>query len=73
LEQLVTQRVKQVPPTAADGAPRKRGTEGAVMVEFLAVFFPLFSFFLGLVQLMFLQTAARQDPRADRLSRTRRH
>jgi hypothetical protein len=27
------------------------------MVEFLAVFFPLFSFFLGLVQLMFIQTA----------------
>jgi len=37
---------------------KARGTEGAVYVEFLAVFFPLFSFFLGLVQLMFVHTAS---------------
>jgi Flp pilus assembly protein TadG len=35
----------------------KRGTEGAVLVEFLAVFLPLFAFFLGLVQFMFIQVA----------------
>jgi hypothetical protein len=28
------------------------------MVEFLAVFFPIFAFFLGLVQLIFIQTAS---------------
>jgi Flp pilus assembly protein TadG len=39
------------------GRARKRGTEGAVMVEFLAVFFPVFGFFLGLVQLMYVHTA----------------
>ena len=36
---------------------RRRGTEGAVLVEFLAVFMPLFTFFLGLVQLMYVHTA----------------
>lgn len=36
----------------------KRGDEGAVMVEFLAAFMPLFAFFLGLVQLIFIQTAS---------------
>ena len=36
---------------------RGRGTQGAVMVEFLAVFMPLFTFFLGLVQLMYVHTA----------------
>jgi Flp pilus assembly protein TadG len=35
----------------------KRGTEGAVMVEFMAVFFPLFGFFLGIMQLVFIHTA----------------
>jgi hypothetical protein len=34
------------------------GTRGAVYVEFLAVFFPIFSFFMGLVQYAFIQTAA---------------
>lgn len=36
----------------------KRGDEGAVMVEFLAAFMPIFAFFLGLVQLIFIQTAS---------------
>ena len=36
----------------------KRGDEGAVMVEFLAAFLPIFAFFLGLVQLVFIQTAS---------------
>lgn len=38
---------------------RKRmgGTEGAVLVEFLAVFLPMFAFFLGIVQFMFIQIA----------------
>jgi hypothetical protein len=36
----------------------KRGDEGAVMVEFLAAFMPIFAFFLGLVQLVFIQTAS---------------
>lgn len=35
-----------------------RSTKGAVMVEFLAVFMPIFAFFLGLVQLIFIQTAS---------------
>jgi Flp pilus assembly protein TadG len=35
-----------------------RATSGAVYVEFMAVFFPIFAFFLGLVQLMFIQTAS---------------
>lgn len=34
-----------------------RETRGAVLVEFLAVFMPLFAFFLGIVQLMFIQAA----------------
>ena len=37
--------------------PRK-GTRGAVYVEFLVVFLPLLSLFLGLVQLAFLQAAS---------------
>jgi Flp pilus assembly protein TadG len=35
-----------------------RDTRGAVYVEFLAVFMPLFIFFLSLVQLIFVQTAS---------------
>jgi Flp pilus assembly protein TadG len=35
-----------------------RDTRGAVYVEFLAVFMPLFLFFLSLVQLIFVQTAS---------------
>lgn len=35
-----------------------RDTRGAVYVEFLAVFLPLFMFFLSLVQLIFVQTAS---------------
>ncbi len=35
-----------------------RETRGAVYVEFLAVFLPLFIFFLSLVQLIFVQTAS---------------
>jgi Flp pilus assembly protein TadG len=35
----------------------KKGTEGAVLVEFMAVFFPLLSFFLGILQLLFIHTA----------------
>lgn len=34
-----------------------KDTRGAVYVEFLAVFFPIFIFFLGLVQLSFLWAA----------------
>jgi hypothetical protein len=34
-----------------------RSSRGAVYVEFLAVFFPLLTFFLGLVQMGFLQSA----------------
>jgi len=37
---------------------KEHGDEGAVMVEFMAVFFPIFAFFLGLVQLIFIQTAS---------------
>jgi hypothetical protein len=44
-------------PQSGKPKSRKRGTEGAVLVEFMAVFFPLFSFFLGLVQLMFIHVA----------------
>lgn len=36
---------------------RDRTTRGAVLVEFMAVFFPLFAFFLGLMQLMFIHVA----------------
>lgn len=35
-----------------------RDRRGAVYVEFLAVFFPLFTMFLGLVQFSFIQTAS---------------
>jgi Flp pilus assembly protein TadG len=35
-----------------------RDTRGAVYVEFLAVFLPLFMFFLSLIQLIFVQTAS---------------
>jgi hypothetical protein len=34
-----------------------RRTEGAVLVEFLIVFLPIFGFFLGIVQYMFIQVA----------------
>ncbi|HSN99535.1 MAG TPA: TadE family protein, partial [Candidatus Nanopelagicales bacterium] len=37
--------------------PLAKDQRGAVYVEFLAVFFPLFTMFLGLVQFIFLQTA----------------
>lgn len=37
---------------------RARDRRGAVYVEFLAVFFPLFTMFLGLVQFSFIQTAS---------------
>ncbi|MCC6555558.1 MAG: hypothetical protein IT372_21565 [Polyangiaceae bacterium] len=40
-----------------DGAPA-RDRRGAVYVEFLAVFFPIFTMFLSLVQFSFLQTAS---------------
>jgi hypothetical protein len=40
---------------ALEGPPRS--TAGAVYVEFLIAFLPLFFFFLGLVQLIFVQTA----------------
>lgn len=40
-----------------DPAPLSRNRRGAVYVEFLAVFFPLLTFFLGLVQMAFLQAA----------------
>jgi len=45
-------------PTAPDPlqGPR-RGRAGAVYVEFLIAFLPIFFFFLGLVQLAFVQTA----------------
>jgi Flp pilus assembly protein TadG len=36
----------------------RRGRAGAVYVEFLIAFFPVFFFFLALVQLIFLQTAS---------------
>lgn len=35
----------------------RRGTAGAVYVEFLIAFLPVFFFFLSLVQLIFVQTA----------------
>jgi len=35
-----------------------RARRGAVYVEFLAVFFPMFTMFLGLVQFSFIQTAS---------------
>ena len=41
---------------AADGRP-PRSRAGAVYVEFLIAFLPIFFFFLGLVQLAFVQTA----------------
>jgi hypothetical protein len=39
-------------------AGHRQRTQGAVMVEFLAVFFPLLIFFLGLIQLGFVQSAS---------------
>lgn len=40
-----------------DPARADRGTKGAVFVEFLIVFLPMFCFFLSLVQFMFVWTA----------------
>lgn len=43
---------------AADPSGLARDARGAVYVEFLAVFFPIFTLFLSLVQFAFLQTAS---------------
>lgn len=40
-----------------NGGGPDRATRGAVYVEFLIAFLPLFSFFMGLVQLGFVETA----------------
>jgi hypothetical protein len=42
---------------APPGPSPPRSTAGAVYVEFLIAFLPIFFFFLGLVQLVFVQTA----------------
>jgi hypothetical protein len=43
------------PPLEVDVSRLVRDTKGAVYVEFLAAFFPLFIFFLALVQFIFVQ------------------